>query len=464
MKTRLALLFCLALTSASFADEPAAPALAPDSNRLTAEQLEQLLSPIALYPDALIAIILPAATAPADIVLAARYLKDGGDPGAVGSRSWDESVKSLVHYAEVVKWMDDNLAWTKQVGEAFREQPAEVMQAVQRLRAKARAAGTLRDSPQQQVLVDSDVITIVPAQSNYLYVPYYDPLVVYAPPQEYFGTTTFITFSSPFAVGPWLRYDCDWRQRTVWTAERHWASPNRHDWRHPVFPGQPGYVHDPNRHPWRPPTNSPRMPIVNSNRRYDIARPAPINAAPRPTFTDNDRPARRGDAPNWPQRNDTRNRDSILDRPAAFAPTAVAPVTTASIAFPTPTTTPPPAHRSEAGRTRNDAANRPNRAISFQNPPAARPAPANVATVIAAPATRSAPSNYPFGAPPASRIVPAFVGPVVQSMPPPPATNPQQMRMPAPAPAPSPAAPAPEKAQSDDHRRGRGDREQKQLN
>src|SRR4051812_39182003 len=105
MKTRLLALLSLASAVVLRADVPSAPPVAPeavDSMKLTAAQLDQLLGPIALYPDALIALILPAATAPADVVLAARYLKDSGDPAEVSSRSWDESVKSLVHYAEVV--------------------------------------------------------------------------------------------------------------------------------------------------------------------------------------------------------------------------------------------------------------------------------------------------------------------------------------------------------------------------
>ena len=159
------------------------PATAPPSStglRRTAAELDQLLAPIALYPDALIALILPAATVPTDIVLAARHLRDNpGDASQIEHRAWDDSVKSLTHYPDVVKWMDENLHWTKQVGEAFAEQPAEVMQSVQRLRAKARAAGTLVDTPQQLVLAEPQVIRIVPAQPDIIYVPYYEPEIVF---------------------------------------------------------------------------------------------------------------------------------------------------------------------------------------------------------------------------------------------------------------------------------------------
>ena len=127
MKTRLIALLLFTFAAGSPAAEPA-----PDSGpvqpaaepaRFTAEQLDQLLGPIALYPDALIALILPAATAPADLVIAARFFANEGDPASAAGRAWDESVKSLVHYPEVVKWMDQNLEWTKQVGEAFVAQP-----------------------------------------------------------------------------------------------------------------------------------------------------------------------------------------------------------------------------------------------------------------------------------------------------------------------------------------------------
>lgn len=471
MKIRLIALLGLVFPLALRADLPVAPAAptvpeATDSTRLTAGQLEQLLGPIALYPDALIALILPAATAPTDVVLAARYLKDDGDPAEVASRSWDESVKSLVHYAEVVKWMDDNLSWTKQVGEAFRDQPAEVMQAIQRLRAKARAAGTLTDSPQQQVVMDRDVISIIPAQPNTIYVPYYDPMIVYAPPPEYYGygSTSFITFSAPFAVGAWLRFDCDWRQRTVWTVDHHWAARDHHDWRHPVFPGQAGYVNDPNRHPWHPSSYAPRYPVANTFRRDDIARPAPINA-PRPAFAQNQIAVsdRRNDFQNRPQRPDHRPRDPNFVGPIAAA---TLPTTTAPALAPAPAPTPTaPVRRGDFNRgDRYDSGNRANRPVAFQNPPI------NRSTVpVAAPfVPPSQPvSNYPFGRAPSAAIVPAFTGPVVPSMPVRAASQPQPIRMPAVAPAPAPAAPPPPPAAPpSENRRGANEagEQRKQLN
>jgi hypothetical protein len=450
MKTRLALLLCLAVAALSRAGDPAAPVITTDRSLLTGGQLEQLLSPIALYPDALIAIILPAATAPADIVLAARYLKDNGDPAAVDSRSWDESVKSLVHYAEVVTWMDENLAWTKQVGEAFREQPAEVMEAIQRLRAKARAAGTLQNSPQQQVVADGGVIAIVPTQPSYLYVPYYDPRVVYSPRPDFFGPTTFITYSRPFAVGSWLRFDCDWRQRTVWTVDRHWAARDRHDWRHPVFPGQPGYVNDSNRHPWRPST-APHRPVVTAPHRGDFARPAPVPVAPQLGFATTETAPRSENRSDYPSRPFNRNSDHPRNRPPGGAPVAVTPGFAPPLVSPTPpASTAPSYRRDDSGHNRNEAGGRPRRTGTFPTPPAMRPSPAHGMNV-APPAV--APSTFPFGPPPSTPIVPAFSGPVVPAMSGRPATSLPAFQPPPPAQTPPPPT-TPDGLRPDDRRRG----------
>ncbi|HEX2099597.1 MAG TPA: DUF3300 domain-containing protein [Candidatus Synoicihabitans sp.] len=202
-------------------------------------ELDQLLGPIALYPDALIALILPAATSPSDIVLLARQLATSSNLSAIEQEDWDDSVKALARYPEVVKWMDENLSWTRRVGEAFEEQPADVLNAVQRLRTKARAAGTLNDTPQQQVVVEEEEIRILPARPDVIYVPRYDPVVVYVE-RPYTYTSTFITFGIGYPVGHWLAYDCDWRRRSIcyvpppvrvrhWHESRDWRYRYRHD-------------------------------------------------------------------------------------------------------------------------------------------------------------------------------------------------------------------------------------------
>ena len=160
--------------------QPSPPGAAqPAPQPLTQEELKQLVGPIALYPDALIALILPASTVPSDLVLAARFVASKGDPAQAANQPWDDSVKSLVRYPDMVKWMDQNLEWTTQLGEAFLDQPADVMNTIQQLRAQARAAGTLVDTPQQKVVEEQSNIRIVPAEPERIYVPQYDPEVVY---------------------------------------------------------------------------------------------------------------------------------------------------------------------------------------------------------------------------------------------------------------------------------------------
>jgi Protein of unknown function (DUF3300) len=197
--------------------------------KLPPEALNELLAPIALYPDALIALILPASTAPSDLVLAARYISTNGDPAQVANQPWDESVKSLVRYPDVVKWMDENLEWTTQVGEAFLDQPADVMNTIQQLRAQAIAAGNLVDTPEQRIVKEEDCIRIVPAEPEVIYVPRYDPEVVYVQPYaSHVGPA--VTFGLGFAVGSWLNYDCDWPRHRVSVGDPRWRR-NRGDGR-----------------------------------------------------------------------------------------------------------------------------------------------------------------------------------------------------------------------------------------
>lgn len=277
----LGLMALLAIAPAGSAQDAASPAAVAVSLARTAAELEQLLGPIALYPDALIALILPASTAPADVVLAARQLRaNPGDLSQIESRSWEESVKSLARYPEVLKWMDENLEWTKQVGEAFLVQPAEVMNALQRLRAKARAAGTLVDTPQQQIIASSDVIRIVPVQRDRIFVPSYDPTVVYVPGPTY-SVWPPVSFGTGFAVGSWLAYDCDWTQRKVWVGDRHrpWRG---HDWHRPVVGVEPSR---PVNH-WRAPL-TPGRPGLRGNRPLDttlVTPDAPVSPGSRRTF------------------------------------------------------------------------------------------------------------------------------------------------------------------------------------
>lgn len=190
----------------------------PAPQTLSPASLQQLLSPIALYPDALIALILPASTVPSDVVLASRFVASNGNPAQIRNQSWDNSVQSLASYPDVVTWMDKNLEWTTSLGLAFLVQPADVMNAIQQLRAQAQAAGNLVDTPQQVIVKERTIIRIVPAEPDYLYVPQYDPEIVYVQPySQDFGP--LITFGIGFAVGSWLNYDFDWNRHEIYRGD-----------------------------------------------------------------------------------------------------------------------------------------------------------------------------------------------------------------------------------------------------
>jgi Protein of unknown function (DUF3300) len=221
------LLFVLTGTVISMrGQEPASPPM-PAYQPLSDAQLDQLLGPIALYPDPLIAKILPASTLPTQIVLADRYIGGGGDPNQIDQQPWDPSVQAVARYPTVLKWMDDNLSETTELGQAFLNQPSDVMSSIQRLRATADQLGNLQTTPQQQVTVDDNNIEIDPTAPDELYVPVYQPDQVYdsradGPP--------FITFGTGCPIGDWLDSDCDWGsgEIIVWNS----GDPRPANWWH----------------------------------------------------------------------------------------------------------------------------------------------------------------------------------------------------------------------------------------
>ena len=397
--------FAVSGLPSALAQQPPPPVVqAQASTAFTPDQLDDLLGPIALYPDALIALILPASAMPSDVVLAARYLQGGGDVAQLENQSWDDSVVALAHYPDVIAWMDQNLAWTQQLGAAFVAQETDVMQSVQRLRHEARDAGTLVPTPQQDVIVDGDTISIVPAQPDVIYVPRYDPAVVYYVPSDYPAyryPENFITFGAGFSTGLWLTYDMDWGHRRIWVVDHHDWRGSR-DWRHPIFPGRPGYVRDPGRHPWNPPPNfrpPPRPPVrpavpgsPSSHGLFpQIAQPSPIRGAPpRPpgwTRSDHgndhrgpDRPGPRGPGPNF-----TATRPSAPQPPVAPLQGPVVPPMRGPVVQPfrppQPTTpAPTPEHRVPTERRRDDNNNNDDRGRrDFARPSTPPPAPAPAA-------------------------------------------------------------------------------------
>ena len=186
----------------------------PGNGLLTPDEMDNLLAPIALYPDPLIAQILPASTFIDQIDEAARYVKQYGRSAHVDDQLWDVSVKAVAHYPDVLFMMDQKYDWTVSLGQAYIDQPQDVMDAIQRLRAEAQAQGNLVSTPEQQVIADAGAIRIVPALPEYIYVPVYNPQVVYVEsPDPFLG---LVTFGAGLAIGAWLSRDCDWHAHRVY--------------------------------------------------------------------------------------------------------------------------------------------------------------------------------------------------------------------------------------------------------
>lgn len=237
----LAIAATLAAAPLAMLHAPAAAAQTPSNaatgQRLTNQQIDALVAPIALYPDALLAQVLMAATYPQDIEAAAQRSKVNanvkGDDAvkAVQSEPWDPSVQSLVAFPQALATMASKLDWTTQLGNAFIAQSGDVMDSVQRLRRAAQTAGNLKTTEQQKVVVEQSTIQIVPANPQVVYVPTYNPTVVYGawpypayppvyvpPPPGYAIATGFATglaFGAGIAVANSLWGNCDWNHRDV---------------------------------------------------------------------------------------------------------------------------------------------------------------------------------------------------------------------------------------------------------
>ena len=179
------------------------------------EELDQMLAPIALYPDDLLAQVFMAATYPIEIVQADRWVKDPnnaklkGDAlaNALQSQPWDPSVKSLVPFPQVLDMMSSKLDWTQKLGDAVLAQEADVMASVQRLRQQAQSAGTLKSTEQQVVKSEGQAIIIQPANPEVVYVPVYEPSVVYPSwpypsyPPYYYPPSPYYPFGGALAAG-----------------------------------------------------------------------------------------------------------------------------------------------------------------------------------------------------------------------------------------------------------------------
>ena len=198
----------------------------PPPATLSAQQLEELVGRIALYPDDLVAIILPAATFPLDIVQADRFLqKVKQDKNLKPDDRWDESVRNLVNYPEVIGMMSGDLDWTQDLGEAVVSQQSDVLKAIQAFRAKAASAGNLKSDDKQLIVEENNVIQIVPADPEVIYVPQYQPSTVVvqqaapvygyypAPYPSYYYPYPYgagLALAGGFALGAATAYACNW--------------------------------------------------------------------------------------------------------------------------------------------------------------------------------------------------------------------------------------------------------------
>ena len=201
--------------------------------RFTQAQLEQLVAPIALYPDALLTQVLSASTYPIEVVQAQRWVDRNPDlkgselEEALKSQEWDPSVKALCGFPTVLKPMSENLNWTRDLGDAFLGQKAELMDTVQTMRRRALDAGNLATTPQQKVVRSDGTIVIEPVAPEVIYVPAYSPLVVYGPgwyypywyyPYWYYPPPAgggFVSFGIGFTWGAACWGHCDWHHHAV---------------------------------------------------------------------------------------------------------------------------------------------------------------------------------------------------------------------------------------------------------
>jgi uncharacterized membrane protein YgcG len=208
------------------AQAPAQATQAPQPTPQTPEQLQQLVAPIALYPDSLVAQILAASTFPEQVVEADRWvqahpdLKGDALAQAVDQQSWDASVKALTAFPSVLGNMDKNLVWTSTLGDTYYNQQSAVMDAIQVMRQRAQDAGNLKTTPQQTVETQDSTIIVQPASPDVVYVPAYDPWLVYGYPVVawpgwypypgiWFGGP-YLSFGVGFGIGFYGGYGWGW--------------------------------------------------------------------------------------------------------------------------------------------------------------------------------------------------------------------------------------------------------------
>lgn len=224
----LSFVWCGMAQTSTPGGDATAPTPPPSSGakRSTAE-LEKLVAPIALYPDPLLATVLPASVYPLEIVQAARFVADTNNLAKLDAQPWDDSVKAVARVPDAIKKLNDDIAWTMELGEAFLAQDKDVMDAIQSMRGRAQKAGTLQTTPQQivtvtnmivektvdqkVVVVTNTIVQIEPSSSTVVYVPSY-PYTVYYPPPGYVYNpiAPLVSFGVAVGIGAIIANNCDW--------------------------------------------------------------------------------------------------------------------------------------------------------------------------------------------------------------------------------------------------------------
>jgi Protein of unknown function (DUF3300) len=245
--------------SATTADPDAAPIL-------SATELEELVGPVALYPDDLLAILLPASTYPLQIVEAGRFIENlKKDSTLKPDEDWDDSVVALTNYPEVVEMLNEDLDWTWKLGEAVVAQQTDVIKAIESFRDRAYAAGNLKSDDFQSVAEDDDgAIEIKPVQEDVIYVPYYEPeqVVVYQPrPVYYYYPRPYPLYYYPYPDYYAFGYNWFWGITTAYTIG--WYSHSVHVYHHSYY-GHPYYGYNYGRHWWY------RAPDINVYNNYYV--------------------------------------------------------------------------------------------------------------------------------------------------------------------------------------------------
>ncbi len=272
-----------------------APSYPGQGTPMTAQELQSIVAPIALYPDSLVAQILNAATFPDQIAVANYWLEQNKSltgsalMKAVDGQSWDPSVKALTQFPSVLNNMAQNLTWTSQLGEAYHNQQADVMSAIQTLRAQAKAAGNLKSTPQMTVVQQSpQVIVIQPANPQVVYVPTYNPTIVYGTPYVVPGYSTgdlvatgLLSFGAGIAVGAlmsggccgwgWSSWNCNWYHGGAYYHGYPYYGNNA--WHGGYYGGYNNYGNHPyngyNNHPYNGGYNSNGYHANNYNNGYN---------------------------------------------------------------------------------------------------------------------------------------------------------------------------------------------------